>query len=147
MRFEESIDRYVARFPELDLYRRQQAMPRPSAEEIRRGVARGRALHGKFCREVINAALLRPLAGTLALIGRATAAKFCKLRAERTRLATIRSLAAMDDRMLHDIGIGRGNIPYVAESLAYGEQRSAPGVAARSRTVSEKQVFLSLRAA
>ena len=147
MRFEQSIDHYVTRFPELDLYRRRQATPRPSAEEIRRGVARGRALHGKFCRQVINAALVRPLAGTLALVGRAAAATLRKVRAERTRLATIRSLAAMDDRMLRDIGIGRCNIPYVAESLAYGEQRAVPGVAARSKPVSEKQVFLSLRAA
>ena len=147
MRFEESIDRYVTRFPELDSYRRRQVVPRPSAVEIRRGIARGRALHGKFCRQVVIAALVRPLANMVAVVGRATAATIRKLRAERTRLATIRSLAAMDDRMLRDIGIGRSNIPWVAESLAYGEHRSALDRAAESKPVSEKQVFLSLRAA
>jgi uncharacterized protein YjiS (DUF1127 family) len=146
MRFEESVNRYVARFPELALYRQAQPRPRVGYEEIRRGVARGRALHGRFCRQVINTLLVGPLVTALGVVGRALAATKTKLRAERMRLATIHSLAAMDDRMLRDIGIGRGNIPYIAESLAYGEHRAA-GTETRSEAIPAKEVFLTMRAA
>lgn len=48
--------------------------------------------------------LANALTGTRAALGR-------KYRRRRTRRATIRELSALDDRILNDIGMRRGDIP------------------------------------
>ena len=49
-----------------------------------------------------------------------------KVRQARAYRATVRDLGALDDRQLRDIGVSRGDIHYIARTVAYGEPRTEP---------------------
>lgn len=57
-----------------------------------------------------NAQIAALSAQAFAAIGSSVKAAFARLNATRKRHAAIAQLAAMDDRMLHDIGLHRGEI-------------------------------------
>ena len=82
----------------------------PSPEAIRRHVARGRALHGTALRRAPRAGLR-----ALAKSGRRLLAAWRSAALERQ---TRRELAALDPRLLEDIGLSPGRIGELAQALS-----------------------------
>jgi len=67
-----------------------------------------------------NAQIAAVSAAAFAAIGSALKAAFDRLSATRKRHAAIAQLAAMDDRMLHDIGLHRGEIVHAVTCASEG---------------------------
>jgi uncharacterized protein YjiS (DUF1127 family) len=147
MRFEEPVNHWVAGFPHPRVVQQGPSVPHVSHEEIDTGIARGRALHGEFCRRAAKALLVRPLALALHSARRLAAALVRAFKAERARLATSRSLSALDDRMLRDIGIDRSDIAYIAASLARVKTRTPLSVVASVEPIVPEEFVRHLRAA
>ncbi len=72
---------------------------------------------------------------SVSAIGRAIVGAFEGFKRWRTRQASIRELAALDDHMLRDIGIHRSEIRSVVEGLLKGDaERTVVGRSAAART-------------
>ncbi len=82
----------------------------PSPEALRRLAARGRALHG--------AALRRAMGGTLRALARLVRHLAAAWRSAALERATRRQLAALDGRLLQDIGLPPERIGELAHALA-----------------------------
>ena len=122
MRFEDALMHRVTGFPQPWVSEREGAVHPVSQRQIKAGVSRGRELHAAFCRRAAKVALVDLPAAGLRFLVRLAASLARAYRKERVRRATSATLSALDDRMLCDIGVDRGDIPYIARSMAYREQ-------------------------
>lgn len=147
MRFEEPVNHWVARFPHPWVVEQGRSVAHVRHAEVDIGIARGRALHGAFCRRAAKALLVQPLAAALRSAGGLAAALMRGFKVERARLATSRSLSALDDRMLRDIGIDRSDIPYIAASLARAKTRTPLPAVACVESIVPVEFVLPMRAA
>lgn len=147
MRFEEAVKHRVAGFPQPWVFGRERAARRVSHEQVGVGIARGRELHAAFCRRAVNAVAVELPAAALRFAGRLTVALARELQKERARRATSGSLNALDDRMLRDIGVDRGDIPYIARTLAYREKPAQPAVIKTLEPKCPADILLPRRAA
>ena len=113
----------VTTFPERGVQHARQLAPEMTHEQIDRAVARGRKLHAEAVRHAVERALIAPSAALARLIARGVTRAARELRRRRLRRQTLNALYSLDARMLHDIGIERSDIPFIAESLAAAEGR------------------------
>lgn len=109
MRFEEVVSNVAVRYPELRAYGPQPAGVRPFRQEVAKGVAVGRRLHGKFWRETAAKAAVNPALAVVRWIAR-----------EYAYRTTLHALRALEDHRLEDIGIERRDIRAVARAAADG---------------------------
>jgi uncharacterized protein YjiS (DUF1127 family) len=80
------------------------------------------------------AAGLGALAGTAARgLGRAGRSIVSGVVTARRRRAAIRELHALDDRMLKDIGLSRGEIPYLVDRMLSAERATSEGATGQSQ--------------
>ena len=147
MRFEEAVKHRVVGFPQPRVSEHERAVPRVSQSRIDAGIARGRELHAAFCRRAVQAVAVELPAAALRFAGRLAVALAREFQKERARLATSRSLSALDDRMLRDIGVERGDIPYIARTLAYWEKPAQPAVVKTLEPKLPVEIVLPRRAA
>lgn len=147
MRFEQPVSNIVARFPELRVHDRGHRIPLVTERKIAEGIARGRRLHAQFCRQAAAVVIVRPLASAARYIARLVTRSLRAFDNDRARRETIHALRALDDRVLRDIGIERGDIPHIATVLTYGRQRVGTAPAAPRATAVTEVAFEHARAA
>jgi len=147
MRFEEPITNLLDRYPELRLYDRGATSSHVSHYDIADGVARGRRLHAQYYRQTAKAVIVRPAFALLRFSEQLAASAIRKFNTDRSRRATIKSLSALDARLLRDIGIERGDIPYVAESLANSKRQAEPPKVSPAESAPPGETFVPARAA
>ena len=94
------------------MYRRETL----SSQTIQAYVARGRGLQAEALRGAF-AATFRPVGRIVAGLSTALLSGLRSLRLWRRRRVALRELQSLDDRMLKDIGVPRGQIFHVVESL------------------------------
>ena len=94
------------------MYRRETL----SSQTIQAYVAHGRGLQAEALRGAF-AAVFRPVVRVVTGLAAVLLAGTRSLRLWRRRRVALRELQSLDDRMLKDIGVPRGQILYVVESL------------------------------
>ena len=144
MRFEESLNGRVATFPELRTYGSRETVPYVSHEDIAKGIARGRRLHARFCRQATYVVLGKPVLACARAVKRFVRSSMAKLEKHRAFRSTVRELSALEDRQLNDIGIVRSDILRVAWSLVYADRPETP---AAIKPTSTENPFEHARAA
>ena len=147
MRFEEPVSNLLDRYPELRLYDREVKFSHVSHQEVADGIARGRRLHAQFCRRAAKAVIAGPAVAIYRTSKQLIASATRKFNTDQSRRVTIKALSALDDRMLRDIGIERGDIPYVAASLPNSKQRDESPKIEPTELPYPDEAFVTARAA
>ena len=147
MRFEESLNYSVAKFPELGVQNSRLTVPYVTHKEIQDGIARGHSLHAQFCRQAAEEVVVRPVLSVVRFAGQITGVVIKTLDRDRQRRVTIKELRRLEDWKLCDIGVDRSDIPYVAKTLAYAKRSEESTVTAPSGLPETEAEFAPARAA
>lgn len=147
MRSEEYLNDHVARFTRPGPHGPRVAAPHVSPEIISEGLARGRRLHARSCRQAARALIVAPTMRIYRFMARAVIAAAREIKKDRLRRETIRKLEALDDRLLRDIGVERSNIHSMARALANTDAGGGPTPSATSEPTPEPSTFVPAQAA
>ncbi|NIM27992.1 MAG: DUF1127 domain-containing protein [Gammaproteobacteria bacterium] len=89
-------------------------------------IARGQQLRAQFCRRAARAIIVVPSLATARFIAGIVRATLVKREKRRAFHSTVRTLNAMADSQLRDIGVNRSAILHVAWTLVYTDRPSPP---------------------